>query len=290
MTRSPDLRIDDGTDRAAENGRFARAELVFARGGGRTVLTRQFVPYPFHVTRPFRLDQARPDLVTLYLQSASGGLYRADDLGLAIRVGPGAAAHVTTQAATIVHDTGAMPARQHIALHVAGEALLAFTPDPLVLFPGAALRSATTITVDAGARAIVSDSFTWHDPRDSAAPFAGLSQQLTVAGGDGACLVREAGHLSGSAFLSQASPLQRYLAASTTLILASAAVLPDAARLQSAADAAGCLSGVGALPNGAGLLVRALARDGSTLRKGLDAVFRQAFEALVGVAPALRPK
>jgi hypothetical protein len=48
------------------------ASLHFGHGGARTVLTRQRVPYPFHVTRSFYLDQARPDLATLYLQSAAG--------------------------------------------------------------------------------------------------------------------------------------------------------------------------------------------------------------------------
>lgn len=32
-------------------GRRVQASLVFARGGGTTVLSRQVVPYPFHITR-----------------------------------------------------------------------------------------------------------------------------------------------------------------------------------------------------------------------------------------------
>ena len=60
---------------AADAG-VTEADFVFARGGGKTFLLRQFAPYPFHVARPHRLDAARPDLATLYLQSASGGLYR----------------------------------------------------------------------------------------------------------------------------------------------------------------------------------------------------------------------
>jgi urease accessory protein len=79
------------------------ADFVFARGGGRTFLMRQFTPYPFHVARPHRLDAARPDLATLYLQSVSGGLDRGDRLGLAVETRPSAAAHMTSQAATVVH-------------------------------------------------------------------------------------------------------------------------------------------------------------------------------------------
>ena len=69
-------------------GRRVQASLVFARGGGTTVLSRQVVPYPFHITRAFRMHPESPDLATLYLQSASGGLYAADHLTLDIAARP----------------------------------------------------------------------------------------------------------------------------------------------------------------------------------------------------------
>src|SRR5689334_23739760 len=50
-------------------------------------------------------------MATLYLQSAAGGLYRGDDLAVAIEVGPVAAAEITTQAATVVHNAHGDPAR-----------------------------------------------------------------------------------------------------------------------------------------------------------------------------------
>ena len=64
------------------------ASLHFSHGGGRTVLACQHVPYPFHATRPFYLDRTRPEIATLYLQSASGGLYRGDEVALSIVAGP----------------------------------------------------------------------------------------------------------------------------------------------------------------------------------------------------------
>src|SRR4030081_4152773 len=85
-------------------GREAKALLVAELAGGRTVLRRQHVGYPFHVTRLFQLDRMRPDLATLYLQSASGGLYAADRLSLDLVVGAGSALNLTTQASTVVHD------------------------------------------------------------------------------------------------------------------------------------------------------------------------------------------
>ncbi len=272
------------------SGRQAEANLVFAAGGGRSVLTRQHVPYPFHVTRPFRLDPARPDLATLYLQSASGGLYRADDLALRIAVKAGAAAHVTTQAATMVHDTGAWPAQQRTDLQIEDGGFLAYTPDPLVLFPGATLRNATRVTLGPDARAILADGFAWHDPLGWQRPFGLLTQQLEIVDGSGRSLVREHGELHGAAFVEAGSPLGPFRASGSLVILARAATLPPPADLQRVADGAGCLSGATDLPNGAGRLLRCLANDGADLRRGLDAAFTLAFTALVGVPPAPRRK
>ena len=72
-------------------GREAEVLLVAELAGGRTILRRQHVGYPFHITRAFQLDRMRPDLATLYLQSTSGGLYAADRLALDVTVGAGAA-------------------------------------------------------------------------------------------------------------------------------------------------------------------------------------------------------
>ena len=281
-------RDDFVTEGAA--GRSATADLVFAAGGGRTVLTRQHVPYPFHVTRTFQLDGARPDLATLYLQSASGGFYRADDLTLRIHVKPGAHAHVTTQAATMVHDTGLRPARQRTRLHIEDGGFLAYGPDPLVLFPGAAIRTETTIVLSPDARAIVVDSFATHDPEGRGRAFAMLEQRLDILGTDGRTKVRERGILSGDDFASRRSPLGPYRASATILVLAPPALLPGLAELQRGCDVTGCLSGATPLPNGVGFLLRCLARSGAELRRGIDGVFPIVFKALVGIEPAHRRK
>ena len=130
------------------------ASLHFARGGGRTVLSRQRVPYPFHATRTFYLDCARPEIATLYLQSASGGLYRGDSLALSIVADANAAAHVTTQASTIVHRTHKRGIVQSTRIEIGEHAFAAMTPDPLVMFPGAEISCTTDITLAPTASAI----------------------------------------------------------------------------------------------------------------------------------------
>ena len=272
--------------------RSARASLTFALGGGGTVLTHQITPYPFHITRPFHLDRGRPDISTLYLQSASGGVYQGDDLRLDIVARRGAGAHVTTQSATIVHQSNGPVARQRTTLEARDGAFLAYTPDPLVLFPGSSLCNETIIRIAPSARAIVQDGFAWHDPRQARRAFDTLTQRLEIVDDSGRLLVREHGTLAGADFLSENSPLGPFRTAGSMLILAPAEAEspPVAASILRACEMAGCLGGIGKLPNRAGLLLRCIARDGGALRAGLEAAFVEAFAILVGERPGRRRK
>lgn len=274
----------------AGTGRSSQARLVFAKGGGKTVLTRQVVPYPFHITRLFQLHPQMQDLATLFLQSASGGLYRADRLGLDIAVRGNARAHVTTQSATVVHDTGASPARQETRLDLASQSLLALQPDPLVLFPDAALELDTRIVLEPGARAIVTESFASHDPRAEGRQFKSVSMALEITDRSGRRLVTEQALVNGEEFAGPFSSLGIYRAYGSMLIFASRDALPDIDALHNAISVADCLGGASQLPNGAGLALRLLALEGGSLARGLDAAFGIAFEALTGVKPGRRRK
>ncbi|ACB79310.1 Urease accessory protein UreD [Methylorubrum populi BJ001] len=276
---------------SAPVGRRVQASLVFARGGGTTVLSRQVVPYPFHITRAFRMHPESPDLATLYLQSASGGLYAADHLTLDIAARPGARVHVTTQAGTVVHRGGPEPTRQDTRLAIAADAFLALNPDPLILFPGAHLAVSTDITAEPGARAIVTESVACHDPLGQDRPFDRLDLGLTIRTPEGRALVRERSRIDGAAFVGPDSPMGGHRAYGTMVVLGA----PEDARLagpllRQASDTAGCLTGVSVLPNGAGLGLRLLAPDGGTLSAGMEAVFRIVFEALSGCGPGRRRK
>src|SRR5712672_2300002 len=147
-----------------EAGRQAEVLLVAELAGGRTVLRRQHVGYPFHVTRSFQLDRMRPDLTTLYLQSASGGLYAGDRLKLDLVVGAGAALNLTTQASTVVHDGRGIGSSMHNSVTVKDDAFCAIISDPYVLFPDGSLHIGTIATVAEGAIFIMAEGFATHDP------------------------------------------------------------------------------------------------------------------------------
>jgi urease accessory protein len=271
-------------------GRHAEARLAFALAGGRTRLIRQHVPYPVHVTRPFHIEAARPGLATLYLQSASGGFYRGDDVGLVLDVAAGAAVHVTTQAATVVHDSRGEGCRQAVAIRVGEGAFCAFVPDPVVMFPGAAFSSEITVDLAPGALSILTDGVCRHDPAGGGAAFERWDGATVVRDAAGRVLLADRGGVDGSDLAGPRSPLGRYAAFGTALLLAPSKRLPAPVAIEKAVAAHGCIAGTGPAPNGAGLAVRLLAPGGGALARALDAVFAAGFEAMLGAPPARRRK
>ncbi len=266
------------------------ASLYFVRGGGRTVLARQRLPYPFHATRPFYLDRTRPEIATLYLQSASGGLYRDDNVALSIIADPHAAVHVTTQATTLVHRTHRHPVAQTTRIEVGEHAFAAVTPDPLVLFPGAEIDCCTEVKLAATGAAILTDGLAHHDPEGRGRPFDRYSNAVVVRDATGGILVADRGSTTGESMSDPASPLGPFRAVGTLLVLGQGAERCDAGVLESRLADCGCIAGISALPNKAGIGGRVLAADGGTLARGLEVGFAIAFEALVGAAPVRRPK
>src|SRR5258707_2281632 len=269
-------------------GREARAWIGVDVAGGRTVIRRQHVGYPLHVTRGFHLDAARPDLLTLYLQSASGGLYAGDRLALDVCVGANAAFHLTTQAATVVHDGRDIGSRQRQSISVESGAFCALASDPYVLFPGAMLDLETVATVAEDAVLFLADGFAIHDPRDSGRIFAQFASRQRVSRPDGKLLLQDAGRIGGDALRDGA--LGSMAAAATILIIAPADRLPEMTAMEEAADRHGCLAGASLAPNGAGQVMRILAPDGGTLARALEAAFHIASRAALGVDLARRRK
>lgn len=271
-------------------GREAAASLRFAHGGGGTVLIRQHVPYPMHITRPFRLDAGRPDLVTLYLQSASGGLYRGDRLSLSAALETGSAVHLTTQAATVVHDTRGVAAAQTVRIRTAPDTLLAFTPDPVILFPGADYIGRTEITLADAALAIVTEGFAWHDPAGAGRSFGALSLATIVRDARGRELVADRSEIDGASLSRAASPLGPYRAFASMFVLGGGERSPSPLQLDAVDLGPGCRGAASRLPNQAGIGYRVLAENGGALARAMRAVFLEAFTHILGFPPAPRRK
>jgi len=273
---------------ASQKGRDAEAHLAVDLAGGRTTLRRQRVGYPLHVTRGFYLDAARPDLLTLYLQSASGGLYAGDRLKLDVSVGADAAFHLTTQASTVVHDGRDTGSRQRQSITVESGAFCALASDPYVLFPGANLELETLAIVADDAVLFLADGFAIHDPGNMGRTFAQFSSRQRILRPDGRFLLQDVGRLRGDELRN--GSLGTMAAAATILVVAPPDKLPAMAAMEEAADSLGCLAGASVTPNNAGQVMRILAPDGGTLTRALEAAFHVAGRAALGMELARRRK
>jgi urease accessory protein len=266
------------------------ALLVAELAGGRTILRRQHVGYPFHITRAFQLDRMRPDLATLYLQSTSGGLYAADRLALDVTVGVGAALNLTTPASTVVHDGREEGSSMRHSVTVQDRAFCAIISDPYILFPGANLHIATIATVAADAILIMAEGFAVHDPNRRGGKFARFAAETRIMRPDGARVVVDRGSICGNDLSGNCDALGGMSAACSVLVISPPDRLADIAEIEAAADKCGCLAGVTAAPNHAGLAMRLLAPDGGTLVRGIEAAFHVASRAALGVELAPRRK
>jgi urease accessory protein len=273
---------------ALSSHRDVEAHLAVDLAAGRTTLRRQRVGYPLHMTRGFYLDARRPDLLTIYLQSASGGLYAGDRLKLDVNVGANAAFHLTTQGATVVHDGRAAGSRQRQSIMVGSGAFCAIAGDPYVLFPGANLQLETEAIIAEDAVLFLADGFAVHDPRKAGRAFAQFASRQRIVRPDGRLLLQDFGRIAGDEL--RAGALGSMEAAATVLVVAPEHKLPDIALMQEAADRLGCLSGASAAPNGAGQVMRILAPDGGTLARALEAAFHVAGRAALGTDLARRRK
>lgn len=271
-------------------GRAAEVVLVAELAGGRTILRRQHVGYPFHITRAFQLDRMRPDLATLYLQSTSGGLYAADRLVLDVTVGIGAALNLTTPASSVVHDGGEEGSSMRHAVTVQDRAFCAIISNPYILFPGANLHIATVATVAADAILIMAEGFAVHDPHRRGGMFARFAAETCIMRPDGGQVVVDRGSICGDDLSGNCDALGGMSAACSVLMIAPPDRLADIGEIEAAADRCGCLAGVTAASNGAGLAMRLLAPDGGTLVRGIEAAFHVAARAALGVELAPRRK
>lgn len=265
--------------------------MRFRRHGRRTGIVRQYVSYPYHFTRAFELDRDIPELLTLYQQSSSGGMYRGDKLSSEISVNAGAAAHITTQASTVVHDCQGSAAETALHAIVEHDAFLACTPDPLILFPNARVKMTTTVDMASSAVVLLHDFFDRHDPKANHRPFDRIEAQVEFRTLQGEMLVRDRMSVLGSDVASpQTSPMGQWRISGSLFLVGPAQRLPSEDEFRAALAVPGVLVGVCALPNDAGLIGRVLASNAHSAQQAALRLFNLAVERRFGVAPQPRRK
>ncbi len=126
----------------------ARLRLHFEAGPDRTILARREQRGPLAVQRPF-YPEGGPCHV--YVLHPPGGLVGGDRLEIAVRVGDGAQALITTPGAAKVYRSLGPTAEQTQRLQVAAGGALEWLPQENILFPGAQARLRTELDLEPGA-------------------------------------------------------------------------------------------------------------------------------------------
>ena len=275
------------------SGRQGRASLRFSRrGDSKTFISDQYVAYPFHLTRPFYFDGDPGGMLSLYLQSASGGIYRGDDLLLELEADAGTAVHVTTQAATIVHDTRETKARHDVRIRVGEGAFCEYLPDPIILFPGAELESRVSVVLEPGAVFLMADAFTLHDPKGEGRPFRSLDSYVRIEELGGTLLAIDRYRIEGPDLAGANPALDGGQKCHGMLF----AVAPDNTETMAAAvrdgiaEVPGVYGGVSALPYNAGIGIRILCDNALSLDRAMKGAWSAIRETLTGRVPKPRRK
>ena len=268
------------------------AEIGFARRDGVTRLAHLYQTDPLRVLFP--LPEAG-DPIQAAIVTTSGGLVAGDRIDLAVRVEPGASAHVTASAAEKIYRSprsgngGATTAIRQ-SLTAGCGAALEFLPPETILFDGAWLQRETVVELGPGAAFLGGDIVVFGRRARGERFTHGLLREVWEVRREGVLVWGDALHLDGDIAAIVDDPACFDGAAGfATLILAPAGrdprkFLDDARAVQTAAPQ-GVRAGVTIV---AGLLLaRFLAGDAALLRRAYaDLACHWRAEAL-GLPPRL---
>ena len=138
-------------------GKDGLLNLCFERDGDRSVLARIDRRAPLHAQRALYWDEHLPGLPCVYIITTSGCVLQGDRLHIAVTVGPGAMAHVTTQSATKIHQMDANFAAQSQQLTLADNAYLELLPGPVIPHRHSRFLTRTQATVASSATLLTAE-------------------------------------------------------------------------------------------------------------------------------------
>lgn len=275
-------------------GKLGVLDLVLAPRAGSTRVTGQYQRAPLHIYRPIHLDPGRPDMAFVFLQQQGDGFVQGDRYRVDIDCAPGAAVHVTTQAATKVFGARDNFAVQLVNLRVGAGAVLEYLPDPVVPFRGSRLFQRTHLTAAEDATVILGEILLPGRVAHQEAHAYDLYWAETVAkDADGALLFADTLRLRPGQVGDPRSPgvLGGYDIVASLYVLCSAMSPPDlvAVLREALAEAPDVLAGVTELPSGCGATVRILGYTSRTVQAAMHLAWDRARIHLLGApAPDLR--
>src|SRR5215469_3875271 len=131
--------------------------LEFARSGGRSVLTHLHRQAPLLAQQALYWDEHLPAMPCVFVITTSGCVLQGDRLDISLSLSQEAMAHITTQAATKVHQMDAGFAGQSTQVQLADGAYLELLPGPVIPHRHSRFMTSTTAVVAATATALIAE-------------------------------------------------------------------------------------------------------------------------------------
>ncbi|MHC5542118.1 urease accessory protein UreD, partial [Singulisphaera rosea] len=128
-------------------GKDARLRLRFERRGDRSILATMERRAPLLVQKALYCDEGMPDLPVVFIITNSGGIIQGDRYTIDIAAGPDASGHVTTQAATKIHEMDVNHASQSQEITLEEGAYLEYLPEAAIPFARSRFLSRTRIRI-----------------------------------------------------------------------------------------------------------------------------------------------
>lgn len=157
---APFRALDAPTVPPEQSGKVGVLDLGLSPVEGYTRAVRQFQRSPPFMFHPLYLDPCRPDMAFVPMLQAGDGLVQGDRCLLHVDCAPGAAAHITTQAATKVYRADGDFSGQLIDLTLAAGSYLEYLPEPFIPFRGSRYFQRLRLTTHPNASAIIGDILT----------------------------------------------------------------------------------------------------------------------------------
>lgn len=158
--RPPELAPYLDEPKQLPSGSFGKSgflHLGFERRGQRTILAESYRRAPLIVQRALYCDEELPDMPNVFIISNSGGILQGDRYKLEIHCAPDTQAHVTTQAATKIHEMDANYASQDQEIVLGDGAYLEYVPDASIPHRHTRFLSRTRISIAASATLLYSE-------------------------------------------------------------------------------------------------------------------------------------
>jgi len=235
-------------------------------------------------------DHIVPGMVTVIIQSPSGGLFPDDDVHIRVRAEPGARVRVTTASATKIYGISGEVTRQTVDIEAAPGAFVEYIPRLLIPHPESSYLQESTLSVHDGAAIVASEQVSpGRYARGEAFVYCRMSFCTSVIDTSGRRLAVDRMTIEPCMQEVQSILLGGYPYFGTVVVASQHASPGLATSLDQVLGNSGTtLAGAGALPRNVGVLARVLAPSSRELWHAVRLASAAARRDLVGPSPLER--